>query len=192
VLPLAFTIATLAAQGIVRAWKPGDARMTMRLFYYSEAWAVARERLPGPPGRKSVRWWDERETAQDGVDNDVALDPDVGSSIRSRLDGLIETFVIGWPRERLVRRKGFGMEPPFQRMRPPRSAVVEMRTAATRTFGFFARTGVFVVHRLDLADNTHADSTLYGEYGDAVVKLLDRMASSDKDEVSDVETLIGG
>jgi hypothetical protein len=165
--------------------------MAMRLFYYTEAWAADRLKLPGPPDRRPVRWWDDGAAAEDEPSDPVGIDPVVGSSIRSRMDGLIETFVIGWTRDRLIRKQGFGMEPPFQRMRPPRSAVVEMRTADTRTFGFFVRAGVFVAHRADLADHTHADAELYKTYGDDVGKILARMASSDKNETSDVELLIG-
>jgi len=83
------------------------------------------------------------------------------------------------------------MDPPFQRMRGHRAAVVEMRTQATRTLGFFVRKGVFVAHRLDLADNTHHDPSLYERYGDDVLKLLVRMDPSEKDETTDVEAPIG-
>jgi hypothetical protein len=144
-----------------------------------------------------MRWWDDardvpptgdERASEGGV---VSLDPTVDPSVRGQLNGLIETFVIGTPREKLIRKAGFGMEPPFQRMRDGYSPVVEMRTQATRTFGFFVRAGVFVALRLDLADSTHGDPTLYGRYGGDVMKLLSRMDSSDKDETSDVETLIG-
>ena len=107
------------------------------------------------------------------------------------LDGLVETFVCGAARAHLVRKIGFGMDPPFRRMRPPRSAVVEMRTEATRTFGFFVCSGVFVAHQLDLSANTHADESLYDHYGDKVLTLLNRVGDQYKDETSDVEDLIG-
>ena len=73
----------------------------------------------------------------------------------------------------------------------PLSSVVEMRTEHTRSFGFFVRPGVFVAHRLDLADNVHADKRLYVEYGNDTMRMLSRIAASDKDEVSDVEYLVG-
>lgn len=170
----------------------------MRGFYFSEKWRDARSRLPGPPARRPIRWWDD-ETDQatsetDSRQTDGArdlIDPTVDPSICGRLDGLIETFVISWPRAKLIRKAGFGMDPPFQRMRGRHSPVVEMRTQATRTFGFFVREAVFVALRLDLADRTHADPTLYERYGDDVMRLLDRMDLSDKDASSSVETLIG-
>jgi hypothetical protein len=193
VLPLPLTIDTLVAGRLLLPWRPANGRMMERLFYYSRTWADDRARLPGPPVRRQVRWWNEAgdDTAEDPAVDGVELDPELGSSIRDRLDGLIETFVVGWPRARLIRKAGFGMEPPFQRMYPPRAAVVEMRTADTRTFGFFAKLNVFVAHRLDLADNTHADPTLYAKYGDHVRQLLERVSASDKDETTDIEALIG-
>lgn len=168
-----------------------------RLFYYSKPWREARERLPGPPDRLRVQWWDDEEVADDkhemaadeGADPliEAALDP----SPRGRLDGLVESFVSGWPRNRLIRKQGFGMEPPFERMRKERSAIVEMRTNATRTFGFFVRQRVFVAHRLDLTDNLKASPLLYEQYGNDVLKLFDRMERSERDGESDVEDLIG-
>lgn len=71
------------------------------------------------------------------------------------------------------------------------SSVVEMRTSDTRTFGFFARKNVFVAHRLDLADNTHTDRSLYEKYGNDVLNLLARMEASERDTSSNVEDLIG-
>ena len=168
-----------------------------RCFYYSEPWRSARERVPGPPGRLRVQWWDTEEVVEDileaeVIENpDLLIDPAINPSPRGRLDGLVETFVCGWPRNRLIRKAGFGMDPPFQRMQGRYSPAVEMRTEATRTFGFFVRKGVFVAHRLDLADNTHADPSLYGQYGDAILALLARLALSEKDETSDVDELIG-
>jgi len=76
-------------------------------------------------------------------------------------------------------------------MREPHLPVVEMRTAATRTFGFFVRQNVFVAHRLDLADATHANPSLYKTYGDDVLKFVVRMSPSEIDGASDVEDLIG-
>jgi hypothetical protein len=173
--------------------------LAKRSFYFSRHWRDARDRLPGLANRKPIRWWDEDDPTAteptapheaaliDPVLDDAVLDP----SVRGRLDSFVETFVIGWPRARLVRPVGFGMEPPFRRMRAPRAPVVEMRTAATRSFGFFVRAGVFVAHRLDLADNTHADPTLYARYGDDVLALLARMDPSEQDATTDVEMLTG-
>ncbi len=83
------------------------------------------------------------------------------------------------------------MEPPFRRMRRPHEAVVEMRTEHTRTFGFFVRKDTFVAWKLDLADHTHAQPALYEQHAEAVMTVMRRMASSDKDEISNVEDLTG-
>ena len=77
----------------------------------------------------------------------------------------------------------------------PRGTAGQVRflfsTAETRTFGFFSKPGVFVALRADTADNTHAAPSLYEKYGDHVLRVLQRIAPSDKDEISDVESLIG-
>lgn len=165
--------------------------MSQRLFYFTEAWASDRERLPGPESSPQVRWWDEH-AGEEESDAGADIDPVRGRTEREQLDGFVETFVIGWPRTKLIRRQGFGSEPPFKRMRNPRSAVVEMRTVRTRTFGFFSKTRVFVGMRVDLVENTHADNgRLYGVYGDYVLQRLRHIDPADVDALSDVEALIG-
>jgi hypothetical protein len=152
-----------------------------RGFFYSPLWMAERNKLPG---RRPAGAPDENSTADIDL---VAID----LSPRGRLDGFVETFVAGYPRAMLVRPQGYGMDPPFHRMRSPRQAAVEMRTADTRTFGFFVKRGVFVAHRLALADDTHADTALYGIHGDAVLTLMARMSSTDTDERSPVDDLVG-
>ena len=169
-----------------------------RCFYFTERWQQARGKFPGSNNRQ-VRWWDDGDQG-DIFDERTAApealaDPSLDPSIRGRLDVLVETFVRGNPLSRLVRPVGAGMDPPFKRMERRGgvdfSPVVEMRTRDTRTFGFFARKDMFVAHRLDLADNTHSDPSLYEKYGMDVLKFLDRLASSEKDLTSDIEDLIG-
>jgi hypothetical protein len=167
--------------------------MRERLFYFTDAWATDRFKLAAPVPRRQVQWWDEGEEAAN-FDRlaEVDIDPTHGRTPREQLDGFVETFVIGWPRAKLIRKQGFGSEPPFKRMWPPRSPVVEMRTVQTRTFGFFSRRGVYVGMRVDLAENTHANKDrLYHEYGDYVMQRLRHIVSSDIDVASDVEDLIG-
>lgn len=167
--------------------------MRERLFYFTSAWAADRLKLPAPAPRRQVQWWDEDEEAANNRPIEVDIDPNLGRTPREQLDGFIETFVIGWPRAKLIRKQGFGSEPPFRRMWPPRSSVVEMRTVQTRTFGFFSCKGVYVGMRVDLTENTHANNDrLYNEYGDYVMQRLRHIVSSDVDVVSDVEDLIGG
>ena len=167
--------------------------MVERLFYYTGAWAEDQLKLPAPAPRRQIEWWDEDGEAPNREPSvKVDIDPTHGNTAQEQLDGFVETFVIGWPRSKLVRRQGFGSEPPFLRMRPPRLPVVEMRTVQTRTFGFFARRGVYVGMRVDLTQNTHAnDDYLYEEYGNYVMQRLRHIASSDVDIASDVEHLIG-
>jgi len=190
------TLAILIKEGLLRQWQPTGGRMMMRGFYYSRPWQEARNALPSVLPRRQVKWWDDDAQAEGGNDQAGEAGPDIDLaamdlSIRGGLDGFVETFVAGWSRVRLIRKQGFGMDPPFKRMHAPREAVVEMSTEHTRTFGFFVREAVFVAHRLDLAKHTHGDPRLYAQYGDDVLKLLRRMSSTEKDESSDVESLIG-
>jgi hypothetical protein len=153
--------------------------MMRRGFFHSPQWMAARNALPG-----TQRQAFGAATADiDLVAKDL--------SIRGRLDGLVEAFAVGWPRSKLVRPQGFGMDPPFSRMRSPHEAVVEMRTQHTRTFGFFVGKDLFVALRLDLADRTHEHPELYQQHAEGVMKVVTRMASSEKDETSDIEVLIG-
>ena len=198
VLPLPLTIAILNTQRLLRAWSPSGGRQLERCFYFTQSWRHVRERLAGPQNHL-VKWWDEDghndDEDQEAMNPKSLVDPSLDPSARGRLDTLVEQFVCGFPRNRLARPMGAGMEPPFKRMEKRRgidlSPVVEMRTAETRTFGFFVRKDVFVAHRLDLADNTHAERSLYGKYGADVLTLLARMEPSEKDTTSDIENLIG-
>lgn len=188
-MTLPLTLDRLIAAGLVRRWPVSEGRPEKREFYFTEGWAQVRETLNEN---------NALATSRISMDSDLKHQPLVDLvkqdlSIAGRLDGLIETFVIGWPTSRLIRKSGFGMDPPFQRMRLPRQGVVEMRTEHTRTFGFFVRKNTFVAHRLDLATNTHVSRgqiDLYQIYGDEVLKLLRLMASTDKDETSPLEYLV--
>jgi hypothetical protein len=197
VLHSVLTIISLREAKLLMPWEPGGEHLAKRNFYFSAKWRDAWQRLPGRPISKRVQWNDE-DAGLSGPNDEPSwpdgselIDPAIDPSIRGRLSGLIETFVRGWPRSKLIRKDGFGMEPPFKRMRPPLSSVVEMRTEYTRTFGFFAGPRVFVGHRLDLADVIHANPQLYLDYGADVMRMLARIAESDKDQTSDIEDLIG-
>jgi hypothetical protein len=165
-----------------------------RLFYYSKQWRAARERLPGPPDRLHVRWWDEEgedipSTPEE--ETDPIVEAELMPSPRTWLDALVETFVAGRPRNRLIRKEGYGMEPPFKRMDGGISPVVEMRTVDTRTFGFFVRRRTFVGHRLALKSDLLKNPSLYEQYKQDVLKLFNRMESTERDGRSLVEDLIG-
>ena len=152
----------------------------MRSFYYSPGWARVWKTLPG---REAGPVMGDRVDEIDLIAMDL--------SVRGRLNGLVETFVIGHPPARLVRPQGFGMDPPFNRMRAPRQGVVEMRTEHTRTFGFFVRKDIFVALALDLTERTHEQPDRYESYGDAVLRVLARMAATEKDESSPLDVLVG-
>jgi hypothetical protein len=65
------------------------------------------------------------------------------ASPRGRVLGLVERFVVGDPKAQLVLPVGDGSEPLFKRMRRPNECIVEMRTVATRSFGFFTGPNTF-------------------------------------------------
>lgn len=173
------TLLGLLKGGLVSAWKPSGYRLEKRGFYYSPLWMKVRNGLRG----RGLQNRDEPEA-----------DVDLGAKDLSPLgllDGLVETFVAGFPRNHLVRPQGYAMDPPFRRMWAPHAAVVEMRTRDTRTFGFFVRKDLFVAMRLDLADSVHDHPELYEEHAKMVERLLARMSSSDVDVSSSVDDLIG-
>ena len=189
------TIARLVELRLLRAWVPRGNRLASRCLYYSQNWVAGVNALQGARRGGSIAAWDPATLSQSDA-NDASDLPDIDLisldlSVQGRVAGLAEGFVTGEPRKRLVRKEGFGMDPPFRRMRAPYSAVVEMRTSHTRTFGFFARVAVFVAHRIDLADNTHADPTLYQRHATDVLALMARVHPGDRDEIADIESLIG-
>ena len=71
------------------------------------------------------------------------LAPAASASPRGRVLGLVERFVVGDPKGQLILPIGDGSEPLFKRMRHPNECVVEMRTVATRSFGFFTGLDTF-------------------------------------------------
>jgi hypothetical protein len=84
------------------------------------------------------------------------------------------------------------MDPLFKRLVPPNTAVVEMRTEATRTFGFFARTNTFVAVFLAETSTLKAigDRDPYKECAAKVQAVLGRISAADIDRRTDVEKLV--
>ena len=157
---------------MIVAWETRGDGLPLRCFYYTAQWS------------KDIRVLTPERTLK-------SLTPDL--SLAGRVAGLVDDFVLGRPPAALIRAVGYGMDPPFKRMWPPRHAVVEMRTEGTRSFGFFAGPDVFVAHRLiakkDLADQPK----LYATIGDEVLtKFIAHVAPTDVDRVSDVTYLITG
>ncbi len=108
--------------------------------------------------------------------------------------GLVERFVLGDPKATLVRPVGDGMDPVFKRMRVPHAVVVEMRTQATRSFGFFARVNTYVALYLDETDElkrkVRAGENPYEEHAKNVERVLRRVVDKDIDRTTNVEALV--
>jgi len=86
------------------------------------------------------------------------------------------------------------MEPPFVRMRHPNAVAVEMRTFATRSFGFFSRADVFVALFLEETETLKravaAGTDLYKTHCDKVRLFVSKLTGTDVDGVTDVEQLV--
>ena len=117
--------------------------MVERLFYYTGAWAEDQLKLPAPAPRRQIEWWDEDGEAPNREPSvKVDIDPTHGNTAQEQLDGFVETFVIGWPRSKLVRRQGFGSEPRGSRMWPPRLPVVDANRANSHLWVFSPPGGI--------------------------------------------------
>ena len=188
-----FTIARLVELKLLKAWEPTGGRMIVRRFYYSERWAAGIRMLAGKANGHTVRWWDEPSLPSSVPSNPSTPEIDLVAldlSERGHICGLVETFVIGRPVAQMIRNAGFGMYPPFERMRAPRQAVVEMKTEQTRTFGFVSK-GTYVAHIIDTASNTHANKSLYEIFGDDIIRvLLPKFYSTEVEGVSDISSIL--
>jgi hypothetical protein len=84
------------------------------------------------------------------------------------------------------------MDPVFRRLRPPNSAVVEMRTERTRTFGFFAHVNAYVA--VSIADTAilkrSSKSDPYEEHARKVQAVIRVLGAADVDRSTDVEKVV--
>lgn len=168
-----FTLASLETANFVAKWKRSDGQSSGRAFFYIRGWQDAVEQLPG------------------ALQSGLGRQP----SARGKVFGLVDQFARGVPKARLVTPQGEAMDPPFCRMDPPHQAVVEMRTARTRTFGFFSRPNTYVAISFDTVDglklpNRRADRTKYRAHAakvDAFLKLVD---PTEIDRTTSIENLI--
>lgn len=176
VLTYMFTVPKLIDSGVLHQRFPLENGQVRRKFYFTKFW-------------------------QDGV---LALPAEIRvglthkPSVRAVLEALVDDYVSGRPRAELVRPKGSGMDPPFQRMWAPGQAVVEMRTNATRTFGFFRGENEFVAvvlattedlkKRPDEPDSS-GQKVRYAQQAQRVEALIGRMDSKEVD-LRDVEQLV--
>jgi hypothetical protein len=163
-----FTIETLASAGLLARWESGGLAQPIRMFYFTQSWLTQFNGLPDDYNPKSL----VRST-----------------TVRTNLAALVDRYVDGSPRARLARPYSFGSEPIWQRMRPPRKAVVEFKTWDTRTFGFFAQPNVYVACAVGLADPIKRHD-LYGDYGDTALKFMTRVHRLEINEVADVAELV--
>jgi hypothetical protein len=116
------------------------------------------------------------------------------------VQAFVERFVAGDRKATLITPKGYGIEPPFKRLRRPHQVVVEMRTNATRSFGFFASrdtyVAMFLVEVSPLKTRTRGTETTgdredpYRVVAAKVEKLLCRLSSSEIDRTTNVEDLV--
>jgi hypothetical protein len=109
--------------------------------------------------------------------------------------GLLDDFVRGTPRARLVRPIGSGMEPPFVRMRPPHTRVIEARTPRTRCFGLFHKANVLVLHRVLHTGSLKQDRRSVAEaYAAAAASVEDsilaRLLPHECDGTTDIDELV--
>lgn len=143
--------------------------MSRRVLYFAEEWKSFFNDLPSeirtfPPQRRKL-------------------------TMRGQVMGLANAFVRGDSRAALGVA---GMEPPFKPMRPRRSRVWEMRTGDTRSFGWFARSDIFVAvlgrqaRVLKDSDTGRPNGRLYDEAVECVVAW--RRAHGVEGEIADGRT----
>jgi hypothetical protein len=173
VLTLMFTLDTLEQSGLLLGWRNTSGRANFRTFLYAKPW---RESVDHLAGRRAG-----------GLDSPA--------SPRGRVLGLVNQFVSNDPKATLVTPRGNGMDPPFVRMHPPHSVVVEMRTTATRSFGFFARQNTYVALFLDETTRLKRpdgspDRAQYDAYATRVEAFLNRLTQTDIDRTTAINALI--
>jgi hypothetical protein len=164
------TLPILLQEGWIGQWSPEGNQPALRTFYYLEGWRIG----------------------VDGLDGGTKTGVSRPASPRGRVFGLVERFVCGDPRATLVRPRGHGMDPVFKRLDPPNSAVVEMRTEKTRTFGFFAGLNTYVA--VSMAETATlkiaGKSDPYEAHAARVQALIRRLRAADIDRTTDVEKLV--
>jgi hypothetical protein len=84
------------------------------------------------------------------------------------------------------------MDPVFKRLVPPNSAVVEMRTERTRTFGFFSRVNTYIA--VCIAETatlkTSGKRDPYEEHAAKVQAVIRRLSATEVDRTTDIEQLV--
>ena len=164
------TVANLRGGSVLTEWLATGDRPKERVFLYAQTWLKDLAALPAPQSAGT------------------ALRPVV--SMADGVRALVSGYVAGEPLPALIRPRGQGMCPVFKRLRPPDRAIVEMRTRSTRTFGFLATGRVYVAVAVNEADVLKRSDPGYSGPIARVKKLLECLAPSEVDEVTDVNQLI--
>lgn len=167
-LTCVFTLPKLREVGVVARWELNDGRLNVREFYYTPPWVTAFNALREPELRRGLS---RRVAAADQV------------------AGFLDNFVGGAPAATLEKPQGYASKPMFRRMRRPHSAVVEMRTWDSRTFGFFSRPNVFVGVTLEETRRVK-EQHLYRDNAEIVQRLMARVLPDWLDEATDVTHLV--
>jgi hypothetical protein len=174
VLTLGLTVPLLVEAKLLKVWELPGGGLPLRYFYYTGLWYNEFNALPASPSARGLR---ARITA------------------RAAVRGLVDGFVRGQSWAALVTPRGEGMEPVFERMRPPNERFVEMKTYETRTFGFFKTHGTFIAALLVPVDRLkigrRSNDAAYKEIGQALrAGWISRLADDQIDGHSDVRTLV--
>ena len=162
--------------GRLHLWLSPGTTMPVRYLFTTDRWINEYHGLPGATARRGLQ---------------------ANPSIQDWVRGFLNGYVVGDPLPRLIRGAGGGyaMDPPFKRLRFPHSAIVEMRTEHTRTFGFFASDRSFVADRIVLTDTLKTGRSANDTAYTAIAKsMLDgwmrRLNPTELDQTSDVNKVI--
>jgi hypothetical protein len=165
--------------------------LTLSIFL-RECWIVQRNPAGDQPARRTFYYFEPWRIGVDGLDGATKTGVAKPASPRGRVLGLVERFVCGDSKATLVRPRGDGMDPVFKRLDPPNSAVVEMRTERTRTFGFFARVNTYVAVSIAETATLKAPGEFdpYEEHAAKVQAVIRLLSAADVDRTTAVERLV--
>jgi hypothetical protein len=165
--------------------------LTLSIFL-GERWIVQRSPAGDQPAHRTFYYFEPWRIGVDGLDGATKTGVVRPASPRGRVLGLVERFVCGDPKATLVRPLGDGMDPVFKRLDPPNSAVVEMRTERTRTFGFFARVNTYIAVSIAETATLKARSEIdpYEEHAAKVQAVIRLLSAADVDRTTAVEELV--
>lgn len=162
-----FTIGQLCDLNLLTGWIVEGDGLPVRSFIYTDRWLREFNELPTKHRRRDGRC----------------------VNVQANLAALIDRFVDGTKKSRLVRPFSEGSDPVWRRMRKGYVSVIEFRTWDTRTFGFFSCPNVYVATSVGLADQIKANN-LYEERGNLALTFMARVNPAEINGVTDVEHLV--